>query len=99
MKLICNISLVALICMTAGCNTRLKDCQSLKADDPKIIEFANRYVNTWGSADLTKFEQPEVSEYPDHWSVFYKGKSVSFGYFFTVVIDKKTCKGRIGGGS
>lgn len=104
MKSICNTSLIVLMCITAGCNTKLKDCQNIKADDPKIIEFTNKYVNTWGSSDLTAFEQPKVTEYPNHWSVLYKGKaapdgSVSFGYFFKVIIDKKTCKGSIHGGT
>lgn len=99
MKSIYNTGLIALICMTTGCNTKLKDCQNLKADDPKIIEFANKYVNTWGSSDLTTFELPKVTEYPDCWYVFYQSKMPALGRHFGVRIDKKTCKGSIGGGT
>lgn len=98
MKSIYNTGLIVLMSMAAGCNTKLKDCQSLKADDPKILEFANRYVNTWGSSDLATFEQPKVKEYPDHWRVFYQDKAEADGSrvldrHFSVAIDKKTCKG------
>ena len=101
MKLISNISLTILMCITTGCCTRkLKDCQNLKADDPKIIEFANKCANTCGSADLTAFEQPKVTEYPDHWHIFYQSKALpdgrrELGRHFGIIIDRKTCRNRI----
>ena len=101
MKSICNIGLTMLMCTATGCCARtLKDCQNLKADDPKIVEFANKCANTCGSSDLAAFDQPKVTEYPDHWNVFYQGKASADGYrvigkHFIVEIDRKTCKGEV----
>lgn len=101
MQLIRNIGLIILICMATGCCTRkLKDCQNLKADDPKIIEFANKCANTCGSTDLTTFKQPVVIEHPDDWYVFYGPKDPGvFGHCFGVRIDRKTCESNVEPGS
>ena len=104
MKSIYIIGLAVLVCTTTGCCTkRLKGCQNLKADDPKIIEFANRCATTCSSFDLTTFEQPVVKEYPEQWRIFYQDKASANGYravgrHFTVIIDKKICKGEVFGG-
>ncbi|MBU2483215.1 MAG: hypothetical protein KJ760_19195, partial [Proteobacteria bacterium] len=82
MKLIYTVMLIS-ICIMAGCKERVKpvrleNCNNLKADDPKIIEFANKCVSP--SNDFTIYEQPKVSETTDKWYIFYKGKVSADGY-------------------
>lgn len=100
MKPICSVGLTILLCMTTGCCTkRLKGCQNLKADDPKIIEFANKCATTCSSRDLTTYGQPKITEQPNYWIVTYTGKEPTVGNYFGIVIDKKTCKGELMPGS
>ena len=97
MKSIFNVGVIILICVIIGCKGKLKNCQNLKVNDPKIIEFANKFAKS--SRNLTTFEQPIVSEKPDYWIVSYTGKESTVGNHFGIVINRKTCKGNLIPGS
>ncbi|MBU2483216.1 MAG: hypothetical protein KJ760_19200 [Proteobacteria bacterium] len=108
MKSIYAAGLVILMCIMAGCKERVKpvrleNCNDLKADNPKIIEFANKCANTDGTIDLTTYEQPKVSEESTEWDIFYAGKAsidgrMALGHHFTIIIDRKTCECKVYGG-
>lgn len=103
MKSSYGIGLIILACITPwGCARKLKDCQNLKADDPKIIEFAN--ICAKSSRNLTLYEQPKVNEGPDYWYISYKLKPneqglAPVGGIFGITINRKTCKGHVEPGS
>lgn len=82
---------VVIICSFLSCACgKLKDCDKLKVDDPRIVEFANKCAS-W-RVDLKKYDPPEVHDYSDRFGIFYRGKVKLPGNFCTILIDRKTCR-------
>lgn len=102
MKSLCHAGLVIFISIMTGCSAKkLENCQRLKVDDPKIIDFANKCANDY--RDLTIYNQPKVIEALDHWSVLYDRKPNDKGLAplgnFGIIINRKTCEGEFMPGS
>lgn len=91
MKVTCSIFIMVVMgIMLGGCVGKLENCQRLKTNDPILIEYANACAVDSGM-DLSFYDSPTISEYPDNWIVGYEGKKKTLGNYFHIVIDRNDC--------